>query len=66
MNARPFDPYWTTDLPSLVAYLNDLCGTLTDSEARKRKRRDDAQTNFEAAIRAIVLDLYRTSPNQEL
>lgn len=58
-NARPFDPHWTTDLPSLLAYLDALCQKLTGIEARKRKRRHDAQANFEAAIRAIVLDLYR-------
>ncbi|MGB7241774.1 MAG: hypothetical protein WBC93_06795 [Sulfitobacter sp.] len=59
MNARPFDPHWTTDQPSLVAYLDDLCRTLTDAEKRGRKRSFNAQANFEAAIKAIVLDLYR-------
>lgn len=59
MSARPFDPHWTTDLPSLAACLDNICRTLTEAEKRKRKRSHDAQANFEAAIRAIVLDLYR-------
>ncbi|MEL7470761.1 MAG: hypothetical protein AAFN27_20080 [Pseudomonadota bacterium] len=59
MNARPFDPQWTTDNPTLVAYLDDLCADLTARETGKRKRRRDAQPLFEAAIKAIVLDLYR-------
>ena len=59
VNARPLDPYWTTDLPSLMAYLDDLCRTLAEVEKRERKRSRDVQTNFEAAIRTIALDLYR-------
>lgn len=59
MNARPFDPHWITDLPSLVAYLDDICRTLTEAGTRKRKRTANAQANFEKAIKAIVLDLYR-------
>ncbi|WP_282129816.1 hypothetical protein [Roseobacter litoralis] len=59
MKARPLDPHWTTDLPSLVAYLDDLCTKLTNAETRKRSRKADAQANFEKAIKAIVLDLYR-------
>ena len=58
-NARPFDPHWTSDVPSLVAYLDDLCRTLTEAENRQRKRSDNVQANFQAAIKAIVLDLYR-------
>lgn len=59
MNTRPFDPHWRTDHPSLVASLNDLCQTLTASEERLRKRSEATNVNFEAAIKAIVLDLYR-------
>ena len=42
-----------------MAYLDDLCADLTAAETGKRKRRSDAQPRFEAAIRAIVLDLFR-------
>lgn len=44
-----------------MAYLDTLCADLTGSETgeRKRRRRRDAQPLFEAAIKAIVLDLYR-------
>ena len=59
MNARPFDPQWTTDNPALVAYLHSLCAHLSANKTGKRKRRCDAQPPFEAAIKAIVLDLYR-------
>lgn len=59
MNARPFDPQWTTANPALMAYLDSLCAELAAFEAGKRKRRRDAQPRFEAAIRAIVLDLFR-------
>jgi hypothetical protein len=56
---RPFDPQWTTDNPALMAYLDSLCADLSAKETVKRKRRRDAQPLFEAAIKAIVLDLYR-------
>lgn len=56
---RPFDPHWIAVLPSLEAYLDDLCLTLTIAEKRKKKRSVSVQFKFEAAIRAIVLDLYR-------
>jgi hypothetical protein len=59
VKARPFDPHWTTDLPSLAAYLDDLCRTICESETRDRNRKETAQANFETAIKAIVLDLYR-------
>lgn len=59
MSDRPFDPQWTTDNPALMAYLDGLCADLTATETGKRKRRRDAQPLFEAAIKAIVLDLYR-------
>ena len=59
MKARPFDPHWTTDLPSLAAYLDDLCRTICEAETRDRNRKETAQANFETAIKAIVLDLYR-------
>ncbi|MFD2740670.1 hypothetical protein ACFSUD_13870 [Sulfitobacter aestuarii] len=59
MKSRPFDPHWTTDLPSLTAYLDELCRTISEAETRGRKRKEAAQANFEAAIKAIVLDLYR-------
>jgi hypothetical protein len=36
-----------------------LCIELTKAEKRKRKRKQAAQANYEAAIKAIVLDLYR-------
>lgn len=59
MKSRPFNPDWTTDLPSLVACLDNLCQTICEAERRGKKRKADAQANFEAAIRAIALDLYR-------
>lgn len=59
MSERPFDPQWTTDNPALMAYLDSLCADLSAKETGKRKRRRDAQPLFEAAIKAIVLDLYR-------
>lgn len=59
MTARPFDPQWTTDAPELLKYLDDLCIEMTLVEVRLKKRRSDAQPSFEAAIKAIVLDLYR-------
>lgn len=59
--SRPFDPYWITEDTELSCYLFDLCSKLTGAETRKRKRSKDAQGNFEDAIKAIVLDLYRAS-----
>jgi len=59
MTSRPFDPQWTTDNPALVAHLDRLCADLSATQAGKRKRRRDAQANYKAAIRAIVLDLFR-------
>lgn len=59
MTSRPFDPQWTTDNPALVAHLDSVCANMTAAETGKRKRRRDAQPLFEAAIKAIVLDLYR-------
>lgn len=59
MNARPFDPQWTTDAPDLAAYLDQLCHHLTSAETRLRRRKPEAQESFEASIKAIVLDLYR-------
>lgn len=59
MTARPFDPQWTTDAPELLKYLDDLCIEMTLVEMRLKKRRSDAQPSFEAAIKAIVIDLYR-------
>jgi hypothetical protein len=59
MPSRPLDPQWTTEAPELVAYLNDLCEEMTLAEVRTRKRKLAAQPSFNAAIKAIVLDLYR-------
>ncbi|MFT6944632.1 MAG: hypothetical protein ACJAUW_001205 [Yoonia sp.] len=59
MNARPFDPNWITGAPSLEMYLENLCIELTKAENRKRRRKQAAQAIYEAAINAIVLDLYR-------
>lgn len=59
MPSRPFDPQWTTDAPELVAYLINLCEEMTLAEVRARKRKLAAQPSFDAAIKAIVLDLYR-------
>ncbi|MGQ3486961.1 hypothetical protein [Roseovarius pacificus] len=42
-----------------MAYLDDLCRTVGQTEARVRNRKAEAQANFEAAIKAVVLDLYR-------
>ncbi len=57
--SRKFDPQWTTKLPSLVAYLDGLCQELTGAEGRIRRRKEEAQANFEAAIKAIAVDLFR-------
>ena len=57
--ARPFDPQWTTDSPMLIAYLDRFCADLTAKGTGKRKRRREAQPFFEAAIKSIMLDLYR-------
>lgn len=59
MPSRPFDPQWTTDAPELVAYLIKLCEEMTLAEVRARNRKSTAQPSFDAAIKAIVLDLYR-------
>lgn len=59
MKSRPFDPHWTTDLPSLTAFLDDLCRTISEAEKRDRNLKKAAQANFEAAIKAIVFDLSR-------
>lgn len=59
MKSRPFDPHWTTDLPTLSAYVDDLCRTICEAEIRGRNRKEAAQANFEAAVKAIVLDLFR-------
>ena len=59
MKSRPFDPHWTTELPSLAAHLDDVCRAICEAETRDRSRKKTAQANFEAAIKAIVLDLYR-------
>lgn len=69
MPDRPFDPHWTTVLPSLTEYLDDLCHKLTVAEERHRRRRADAQSKFEDAIKAISLDLFRahqSNPNLEV
>lgn len=57
MSARPFDPQWTTESPALKAFLDGLSADMTAAQIRKHKA--DAQPRFEAAIRAIVLDLFR-------
>jgi hypothetical protein len=59
VNARPFDPNWITGAPSLGTYLGNLCTELTKAENRERRRNQAAQAIYEAAIKAIVLDLYR-------
>jgi hypothetical protein len=67
VNARPFDPNWITGAPSLGTYLGNLCIELTNAE--KRKRKQAAQANNEAAIKAIVLALFRaheSDPNLEV
>ena len=61
MSDRPFDPQWTTDSPDFDAFLERICKDMTGREVRPRRRRDTAQASFEAAIRAIVLDLYRAN-----
>jgi hypothetical protein len=61
VTARPFDPQWTTDAPELLTYLDNLCIKMTLAEVRLKKRKSDAQLSFEAAIKAIVLDLYRAN-----
>ncbi|MGR3512370.1 MAG: hypothetical protein ACU0GG_06355 [Paracoccaceae bacterium] len=57
MPSRPFDPQWTTDARALKAFLDTLCADLTAARAKPHKA--DAQPRFEAAIKAIVLDLFR-------
>ena len=59
VNVRPFDPNWIASVPSLETYLEHLCSELSAAENRNRRRKRAAQANFEAAIQAIVLDLYR-------
>ncbi len=59
MTSRPFDPNWTTDSKRLNAYLHDLCAQLSKRGAGQRRRRQDAQSKFDASIRSIVLDLFR-------
>lgn len=59
VNARPFDPNWITSAPSLMKYLGNLCDELTKAEKRERRREQAVQAHYEAAIKAIVLDLYR-------
>ncbi|MCE8508389.1 hypothetical protein KBY28_07985 [Ruegeria pomeroyi] len=57
MPSRPFEPQWTTDAPALKAFLDTLCTDLTAARAKPHKA--DAKPRFEAAIKAIVLDLFR-------
>lgn len=57
MPSRPFDPQWTTDTPALSSFLATVCADLTAARAKPHKA--DAQPRFEAAIKAIVLDLFR-------
>lgn len=59
VKSRPFDPHWTTDLHTLAAYLDGLCHTICEAETRRKNRKQAAQANFESAIKAIVLDLFR-------
>lgn len=59
MHDRPFDPQWTTDSPRLEAYLARLCAELSVRGEGRRRRRQDAQASFEAAVRAVVLDMFR-------
>lgn len=59
MSSRPFDPHWTTELASLQTHLSNLCKRVSLVASSKRKRNERAQGNYEAAIKAIVLDLYR-------
>lgn len=59
VKSRPFDPQWTTELHTLAAYLDGLCHTICEAETRGRNRKEAAQANFESAIKAIVLDLFR-------
>jgi hypothetical protein len=69
VNARPFDPNWITGAPSLGTYLGNLCIKLTKAEKRERRRYQAAQANYEAAVKAIVLDLFRaheSDPNLEV
>lgn len=55
--SRPFDPQWTTETPALTEFLDRLCADLTAARAKPHKA--DAKPRFEAAIKAIVLDLFR-------
>lgn len=56
-NARPFDPQWIAGTPRLAEFLDGLCADLT--AARVKPHKADARPRFEAAIKAIVLDLFR-------
>jgi hypothetical protein len=42
-----------------MKYLGNLCVELTKAEKRERRREQAVQANYEAAIKAVVLDLYR-------
>ena len=69
MNARLFDPQWTTDKKSLIAYLDGVCINLTTLGSRSRKRRSSAQNSFETCAKAIMLDVFRaheTDPELEV
>lgn len=56
-NARPFDPQWSAGTPRLAEFLDGLCADLT--AARERPHKADARPRFEAAVKALVLDLFR-------
>lgn len=56
-NARPFDPQWTTGTQRLAEFLEGLCADLT--AAREKPHKADARPRFEAAVKALVLDLFR-------
>ncbi|MFC4730555.1 hypothetical protein, partial [Salipiger abyssi] len=56
-NARPFDPQWTAGTARLIEFLGGLCADLT--AAREKPHKADARPRFEAAIKALVLDLFR-------
>ncbi len=56
-NARPFDPQWIAGTPRLAEFLDRLCAGLTAARAKPHKA--DARPRFEAAVKALVLDLFR-------
>ncbi|WP_226575105.1 hypothetical protein [Acuticoccus sediminis] len=57
--SRKFDPHWTTRHTPLKNYLRTLSDDIASGEGRTRARSSSVQENFERAVEAIMLDLFR-------